>query len=183
MRTYQARFEIPDEVPLHEYASVFNRALRSMHASRLAGCVLPKPRFSREFGLTSRQYNAVKFSLDGMESSIVELRPGRIADLQQHIKTINKKLAKLLKPKILKEKSKTKKITGKRRAARSFEETHAKTIRSAAVRDFRIHNVTRRRKDLARQLVSLQSEGMPHICFRSRKLFNASTKNLATVKM
>jgi hypothetical protein len=35
---------------------------------------LSKPRFMRAFELTSRQYNAVKFSLDGIERSIVELR-------------------------------------------------------------------------------------------------------------
>jgi len=53
----------------------------------------------REFALTSRQYNAVKFSVDGMESSIVALRPGRISDLQQRITAAHNKLAKLLYPK------------------------------------------------------------------------------------
>jgi hypothetical protein len=87
MRTYQARFEISNEAPLREYAAVFSRALRSMHASRLAEKVLPKPRFSRKFGLTSRQYNAVKFSLDGMESSIKELRPTHQSCRQEARKT------------------------------------------------------------------------------------------------
>jgi hypothetical protein len=81
MRTYQARLAVDDDAPLRKYAAVFSHALRSLHASRHAGNVESKPRFMRAFGLTSRQYNAVKFSLDGMESSIVELRPGRIADL------------------------------------------------------------------------------------------------------
>jgi hypothetical protein len=49
----------------------------------------------REFGLTSRQYNAVRFSLDGMESSIVESRSGRIADLLQRTKALDVKIAKL----------------------------------------------------------------------------------------
>src|ERR1035441_4085671 len=101
MRTYQARLAVEDDAALRAYAPVFSRALRSLHASRHAGSVLSKPRFIRQFGLTSRQYNAVKFSLDGMESSIVELRPGRIADLQERIKAADKKLAKILdaKPK------------------------------------------------------------------------------------
>ena len=99
MRTYQARLAVNDDAPLREYAAVFSRALRSLHASRHSGGVESKPHFMREFALTSRQYNAVKFSLDGMERSIVELRPGRIADLQQRIKAADMKLAKLLDPK------------------------------------------------------------------------------------
>jgi IS605 OrfB family transposase len=174
MRTYQARFEVSNEAPLRDYAAVFGRALRSLHASRLAARELPKPKFSREFGLTSRQYNAVKFSLDGMESSIVELRPGRIADLQQRIKSADKKLAKLLNPKPKKKpKAKSKKVAGKKRLVRAFEEIRAQAVRSAASLAFKIHNVTRRREDLARRLAALQAEGAPHICFGSRKLFNA----------
>jgi hypothetical protein len=49
----------------------------------------------RKFGLTSRQYNAVKFSLDGVESSIIALRPDRIADLHQCIEAADRKLAQL----------------------------------------------------------------------------------------
>ena len=119
MRTYQARLALADDAPLREYAAVFSRALRSLHAARHAGSVLSKPRFMRELALTSRQYNAVKFSLDGMESSIVELRPGRIADLQQRIKAADNKLANLLDPKPKKRQAQTKRSAGKERAPRS----------------------------------------------------------------
>jgi hypothetical protein len=130
---------------------------------------LAKPRFLRKFGLTSRQYNAVKLSLDGMESSIVELRPGRIADLQQRIKAADKKLAKLIDPKPKKTK-KTKKSASK---TRTFEDLRAPAVRAAKSRAFKIHNVTRRREDLARRLAALEAEERPRICFGSRKLFNA----------
>src|SRR5450631_4134519 len=173
MRTYQARFEVSNEAPLRDYAAVFGRALRSLHASRLAARELPKPKFSREFGLTSRQYNAVKFSLDGMESSIVELRPGRIADLQQRIKAADNKLANLLDPKPKKRKAQTQRSAGKERAPRTFEELRAQAVRAVESRALKIHNVTRRRADLARRLAALQAEGRPRICFGSRKLFNA----------
>ena len=65
MRTYQARFSLGQDADgsLREYAAVFSHALRSLHASRHAGTALRKPAFMREFGLTSRQYNAVRFSL------------------------------------------------------------------------------------------------------------------------
>jgi IS605 OrfB family transposase len=172
MRTYQARLVIADDAPLRAYAGVFSRSLRSLHASRRSGSVLAKPRFMRTFGLTSRQYNAVKFSLDGIESSIVELRPGRIADLQQRIKAADKKLAKLLDPKPAKPK-KTKQSASRKSVTRTFEDLRARAVREAESRAFKIHNVTRRREDLARRLAALEAEGHPRICFGSRKLFNA----------
>jgi hypothetical protein len=173
MRTYQARLSVgcDDEASLREYAAVFSRALRSLHASRQAGSVLSKPRFMRKFGLTSRQYNAVKFSLDGMESSIVELRPGRTADLQQRIKAADKKLAKLLDPRP--KKRKTKKSARQKSIARTFEQLRADAVRAAESLALKIQNVMRQRADLARRLAALQAEGMPRICFGSRKLFNA----------
>ena len=172
MRTYQARLAIADDSPLREYAAVFSRALRSLHAARHSGKPLSKPRFMQAFGLTSRQYNAVKRSLDGMESSIVALRPGRIADLQHRIQAAGKKLAKLRDPKPASPK-RSKRSVRKERAPRTFEEQRAQAARVAASRAFKIHNVERRRADLVRRLTALEAEGHPRICFGSRKLFNA----------
>lgn len=174
MRTYQARLTVADDAPLRAYAAAFSCALRSLHASRHSGKMLAKPQFMREFNLTSRQYNAVKRSLDGMESSIVELRPGRIADLQQRIAAADQKLAKLRdsKPQPSKKRKQTSKRSAKR-APRTFEDKCAQAARIAASRAFRIHNVERRRADLARRLRALEAEGHPRICFGSRKLFNA----------
>jgi hypothetical protein len=106
------------------YAAVFSRAARSLHASRHSGNVLSKPQFMRAFGLTARQYNAVAFSLDGMESSIVKLRPGRIADLRQRIKAADKKLAMLRDP----NREPKKKAARKGRPAASFEDICAKAV-------------------------------------------------------
>jgi hypothetical protein len=171
MRTYQARFSVGDDSPLRTYAGVFSQALRSLHASRHSGKVLSKPHFMRTFGLTSRQYNAVKFSLDGMESSIVELRLGRITDLQHRIEAADKKIEKLrdLKPAQAKKPSKR----SVRKVPRTFEERRARAAGAAESRAFKIHNVARRRADLARRLTALEAEGHPRICFGSRKLFNA----------
>ena len=85
-----------------------------------------------------------------MESSIVALRPGRIADLQQRVKAADKKLAKLLKPKPAKT-VKPKTSAGKKRAGRTFEQLGAQAVRAAESRARKIHNVTRRRADLARR--------------------------------
>jgi hypothetical protein len=53
MRTYQARLTVADDSPLREYAAVFSRALRSLHAARHSGKPRSKPRCMQEFGLTS----------------------------------------------------------------------------------------------------------------------------------
>ena len=173
MRTYQARLAVVDDAPRRAYAAIFSRALRSLHAARHSHRVVSKPRFMREFALTSRQYNAVKFTLDGMESSIVELRPGRIADLQQRIKAVDKKLAKLVDPKPAKTAKPKKKSGGAERVPRTFEELRAQAVRAAESRAEKIHNVTRRRAHLAGRLAALQAEGRPNSCFGSRKRFNA----------
>jgi hypothetical protein len=184
MRTYQARLTVADDAPLREYAAVFSRALRSLHASRHSGKVLSKPQFMHTFGLTSRQYNAVKFSLDGMESSIVELRPGRIADLQHRIEAADKKLAKLMgqascrepkRPRPIPRSPKKRSVPNAPRpgVTPTFEEQRAQAARVAASRAFKLHNVERRRADLARRLTALEAEGHPRICFGSRKLFDA----------
>jgi IS605 OrfB family transposase len=186
VRTYQARLAVADDAPLRAYAAVFGRALRSLHASRHSGKVLSKPDFMRVFGLTSRQYNAVKFSLDGMESSIVELRPGRIADLQHRIKAADKKLAKLMgqascrkpmrpqaKPLSTKRSNRSARKAPRTGVTPTFEQQRAQAARIAASRALRIHNVERRRADLGRRLAALEAEGNPRICFGSRKVFNA----------
>jgi hypothetical protein len=108
-----------------------------------------------------------------MESSIVELRPGRIADLQQRIKAVDKKLAKLVDPKPAKTAKPKKKSGGAERVPRTFEELRAQAVRAAESRAVKIHNVTRRRAHLAGRLAALQAEGRLNICFGSRKLFNA----------
>jgi len=100
VRTYQARLSLDVESAgvLDAYAAVFGRALRSLYAQRRRHVVCSKPDFMRLFDLTSRQYNAVKFTLDGMESSIRELRPGQLADLRSRIDAVTKKIGKESRP-------------------------------------------------------------------------------------
>jgi IS605 OrfB family transposase len=100
VRTYQARLSLDAEptCALDAYGALFGRALRTLYAHRQRRVVLAKPDFMRLFDLTSRQYNALKFTLDGMESSIRELRPGRIADLEHRIAAVAKKIGRERKP-------------------------------------------------------------------------------------
>ncbi|MHB8178613.1 MAG: IS200/IS605 family accessory protein TnpB-related protein [Vulcanimicrobiaceae bacterium] len=100
MRTYQSRIALDDEptCALDAYGDLFGYALRALHAQRRAGRTISKPQFIRDSKLTSRQYNAVKSSLDGMELSIRELRPGRITDLKHRIKAVAGKIKSEAKP-------------------------------------------------------------------------------------
>ncbi|MHB8139928.1 MAG: hypothetical protein ACYDHD_01505 [Vulcanimicrobiaceae bacterium] len=99
MRTYQARFQVDAEsAALNAYGALFGRAVRTLYAQHRAGIPQAKSRFMREFDLPSRQYNAVKATLDGMESSIRELRPLQIADLKHRIEAITKNIQHESKP-------------------------------------------------------------------------------------
>jgi hypothetical protein len=62
----------------------------------------------------------VKLSLDGMERSIVALRPGSVADLQQRIKATDKKLAKRLNPKPKETQNKYERICGQEARGADF---------------------------------------------------------------
>lgn len=69
-----------------------------MYAQRRGNALVSKPNFMRRFDFTSRQYNALKFTLDGMESSIRKLRPGQRADLKHRIEAVAHKIDRESKP-------------------------------------------------------------------------------------
>ncbi len=100
MRTYQSRLSLDTEASdlLEDYGALFGRPVRTLYAHRRRHRDLAKPEFMRLFDLTSRQYNAVKFTLDAMESSIRELRPGQIADLQHRLDAVIRKIDKEPRP-------------------------------------------------------------------------------------
>ncbi len=100
MRTYHTRLSLDAEAAdaLKEYATLFGRAMRTLHAYRRRHLEIDKPEFMRRFDLTARQYNALTFTLDGMESSIRELRPGQIVDLKRRIDAVVRKRGNETRP-------------------------------------------------------------------------------------
>ncbi|HTV74092.1 MAG TPA: IS200/IS605 family accessory protein TnpB-related protein [Candidatus Acidoferrales bacterium] len=92
MRTYETRLHLDDDTSLRVYAERFNRAIHAMHAQRSSGQASAKPSFMRAFDLTARQYNAVKNRLDAMTASAKELRPLRLADLQERLAAVARKI-------------------------------------------------------------------------------------------
>ena len=101
--TYQARpvLDAQQAAVLDTYADLYGRAERSLFADLQAGGTINdlKRVFLPRFGITARQFNAIRVSLEGKIDSIKARRPELISDLESRIKKAAKVIAKLiLKP-------------------------------------------------------------------------------------
>jgi IS605 OrfB family transposase len=97
--SYQTRLslEAAQRAALDAYAELYARAERSLFACMQAGGTINdlKRAFLPRFGITARQFNAVRVGLEGKIDSIKARRPELIADLQARIKKAQKVLAVL----------------------------------------------------------------------------------------
>jgi len=97
--TYQTRPVLDAEqvLVLDAYAELYGRTERSLFASMQAGGKLNdlKRDFLPRFGITSRQFNAVRIGLQGKIDSIKQRRPDLIIEAQAKIKKAVKVIAKL----------------------------------------------------------------------------------------
>src|SRR3989442_10774816 len=97
--TYQTRPAIADgqAAVLDEYAELYGRAERSLFAAMQAGRKLNdlKRDFLLRFGITARQFNAVRIGLDGKIDSIKQRRPDLIVEIETKIKKAVKVIARL----------------------------------------------------------------------------------------
>ncbi|MEW5891179.1 MAG: IS200/IS605 family accessory protein TnpB-related protein, partial [Pseudomonadota bacterium] len=84
---------------LEAYAALFGRAERSLFAALQAAgdrdANALKRDFQREFGLTARQYNAIRVGLEGRIASIKERRPELLAEGGQRIARAKKVIARI----------------------------------------------------------------------------------------
>ena len=101
--TYQTRLALDASktASLDAYADLYGKAERSLFAAFQAGGKLNdlKRQFLPKFGITARQFNAIRVGLEGKIDSIKARRPELIAELQSRIKKAAKVVAKLsLKP-------------------------------------------------------------------------------------
>ncbi len=113
-----------------------------------------------KFGITARQFNAVRFDLDGNIRSVKELTKLRILDLEEKIKSINKWLASK-EDKILKVSKDSKLKDSEKEAAK------------AKLR-FAIDNKKVKLANVDKKLAKLRHDqeiGKIRICFGSNKLF------------
>ena len=97
--TYQTRpaLDSGQVAVLDAYAELYGRAERSLFAAMQAGGKLNdlKRDFLPRFGITSRQFNALRIGLDGKIDSIKQRRPDLIVEAQTKIKKAAKVIARL----------------------------------------------------------------------------------------
>lgn len=175
--TYQTRLALSSEQEklLGEYAALYGRAQRSLFAARQRpdfDANAAKRTFCRQFGLTARQYNALRMELDGKVSSIVERRKGLIDEAAQRIARAEKLVAKLMRQ-----------ITDLRNPQPAFKAarwvrsmTDAQRMERLAAFKSRLHQKQRRLQSLRDRRAAMDKdakEGRVRLCFGSRKVFGA----------
>lgn len=101
MFTYQARPALTSEQAkyLVAYAELYGQAERSLFAALHAGGSLNdlKRTFLGRFGLSARQFNAMRVGLDGKIASIKERRPELIAEAETRLRQAAKVVSRLEK--------------------------------------------------------------------------------------
>ncbi len=102
MRTYQTRLHIDDSADhiLSFYAELFSQVEHHLFKAKVLQtdpntC---KKEFLKRFGITGRQYNACRITLQGKIESIKERRHLQIAELENKIKVLEIKVKKIRNP-------------------------------------------------------------------------------------
>ncbi len=102
MRTYQTRLHIDDSADhiLSSYAELFSQVEHHLFKAKVLRtdpntC---KREFLKRFGITGRQYNACRITLQGKIESIKERNHLQIAELEEKIKALEIKVKKIRNP-------------------------------------------------------------------------------------
>ncbi|MBM3207659.1 MAG: IS200/IS605 family element transposase accessory protein TnpB [Chlamydiae bacterium] len=105
-RTYQTRIFSEIEEPCSEYADLMGYAERCLFADLASGKKINdlKSSYLIRFGLTARQFNAVRVNLEGKISSIQKRNRLLIARKKETIKALETKIKKLKSKKIIHQK-------------------------------------------------------------------------------
>ncbi len=145
--TYQTRpvLDQAQTSALDAYAELYGKAERSLFAAIQAGGALNdiKREFLPRFGISARQFNAMRVGLDGKIASIKERRPELISETETRIKRATKVIKKL------------------EAKASGTNKLHQKKRRLAAMRS----RLAAMKADHA--------AGAVRLCFGSKKLFHA----------
>ena len=99
--TYQTRLvlDADQDAQMADYAALYGQSERRLFAALRAGGSLNtiKRTFLKRFGLTARQFNALRVGLDGKIAAIQERRPQLIVEVETRIKKAQKVIAKMTK--------------------------------------------------------------------------------------
>jgi IS605 OrfB family transposase len=147
LRTYQTRPSLPPlaEEILQACADLFAHIEHALLADISKGHAphTLKSAYLIKYGITARQFNAIRVKVEGKIASLKELRKMEISDLQERIEALERKISKLQKKTLLR-----------------FL-VHQKKRR--------LHTLQERLK----QRIKEQEEDTISLCFGSRKLFHA----------
>ena len=147
MRTFQTRIQVDlsADVLLHKTAALLTKVKHSLFAQIARGKTPQelKNSFLRQFQITARHFNACRVDVEGQIASIEERRPGSIAQAKEKIKSLNKKIASLVKRK------------------KSPQAIHHKKRR--------LHILQQRLEQQEKD----HEEGKVRLCFGTKKLFRA----------
>ncbi|MDA8093328.1 MAG: transposase [Betaproteobacteria bacterium] len=184
--TYQTRLAAAPglEAALSAYADLFGRAERSLFAAKQADqrdANTLKRDFLQAFGLTARQYNAIRIGLDGKIDSIRERRPelireaeGRIARAKKTVDKIKQRLADLKDPaKAFKEGRWIRTAPRRKSPWGMSDPERARAVSTAANK---LHQKKRRLNTMEDRLANLKHDheaGTVRLCFGSKRLFRA----------
>jgi hypothetical protein len=156
MRTWQARLSLDTGATalLDAYAALYGQAERSLFAELAAGKKSKndlKREYQLRFGITARQFNAIRIGLEGKVRSIQERRPDLIKELGQRVTRAKTVITKL------------------RAIATGSPEQCAKRANKIHQKMRRLSNLEHRRASMLQD----QKAGKIRLCFGSRKLFRA----------
>ena len=174
--TYQVRLTLDGTraAILDAYADLYGQAERSLFAALRAGQPLNelKRAFLPRFGVTARQFNAIRVGLEGKIASLQELRPDlireaetRIAKAEKGVGKLTKSLDSLRQPDQDLKAGKTVRTLTPEARAEAVAKTRAKLHQKK-----RRLGILRRRRD---GMKADQAAGTVRLCFGSRKLFHA----------
>ena len=141
------------------YAELFSRACRVYLARTQRGESVSKPEFTREFGVTGRQFNAVKRSVEGMGDSKLSNLPNYVNQYDSKIEGLQARIKKNRNKAVLAA------LEGKSAQAEKY-------FQSIAGMQRRTQILEGKKADAQRQL----SEKKPRICFGSRRLFRSQNE-------
>lgn len=155
--TYQTRVpaDAGTAAALDAYAELFGRVERTLFAESIAQGVKPeklKNEYLRRFGITGRQFNAIRVGLEGKADSVKERRSGLIDEAKTRLKKARATVKKLA-------------------SAPKNETVDARAKRLA-----KLHQKKRRAATIASRLERMEADhkaGIVRIAFGSKRLFRA----------
>jgi IS605 OrfB family transposase len=167
--TYQARITGQQPV-LDAFARLFGRLERKFYVDRVHRTTSInelKSHYIADYGITARQFNSLRISVDGKVSSVIELLKLAVSDYQVRITQQQAKIKKLL--------------TDRKKEAEFLkrgtpENRRLKARQSVDKMDFVLHQRKRRlatliaRKERIEQRIK---DHNPKLCFGSKKLFRS----------